>query len=166
MDHDDLFATAPAEPEQPKALTVTELNRQIKGMIERKYGTTWVEGEVSNFRPAASGHIYFTLKDESSQIPVAFFRGQQRGFKLNLADGLKVKIYGEITLYLERGQHQIIARKIEEAGKGDLQKAFEELKAKLQEEGLFDESRKQALPYLPRHIGIVAPGHPARGDRP
>jgi len=134
---------------------VTELNRRIKGLIEREFGTLWVEGEVSNFRPAASGHIYFTLKDESSQIPVAYFKGSQRGFKLSLKDGMKVRVYGDVTLYLERGQHQIIAKMIEEAGKGDLQKAFEELKEKLQKEGLFDAARKRPLPFLPRHIGIV-----------
>jgi exodeoxyribonuclease VII large subunit len=110
---------------------------------------------VSNFRPAASGHIYFTLKDEGSQIPVAYFKGSQRGFRLALKDGMKVRVYGDVTLYLERGQHQLIARMIEEAGKGDLQKAFEELKEKLNREGLFDAARKRPLPFLPRHIGIV-----------
>lgn len=155
MLQDDLFSPKPSPRPAPQAVSVTELNRRIKGLIEREFGTLWVEGEVSNFRPAASGHIYFTLKDESSQIPVAYFKGSQRGFKLSLKDGMKVRVYGDVTLYLERGQHQIIAKMIEEAGKGDLQKAFEELKEKLQKEGLFDAARKRPLPFLPRHIGIV-----------
>jgi exodeoxyribonuclease VII large subunit len=150
----DLWSTRADKPELP-ALSVTELNRRIKSMIERECGTLWVEGEVSNYRPAASGHIYFTLKDETSQIPVAFFKGSQRGFRLALKDGLKVRVFGDVTLYLERGQHQLIARMMEEAGKGDLQKAFDALKEKLMREGLFEAARKRPLPFLPRHIGIV-----------
>jgi exodeoxyribonuclease VII large subunit len=155
MLQDDLFSLRPEKPAAPKSVSVTELNRRIKSLIERELGTLWVEGEVSNYRPAASGHIYFTLKDEGSQIPVAYFKGSQRGFRLALKDGMKVRVYGDVTLYLERGQHQLIARMIEEAGKGDLQKAFEELKEKLNREGLFDAARKRPLPFLPRHIGIV-----------
>ena len=155
MLQDDLFSPRPEKPAAPKSVSVTELNRRIKSLIERELGTLWVEGEVSNFRPAASGHIYFTLKDEGSQIPVAYFKGSQRGFRLALKDGMKVRVYGDVTLYLERGQHQLIARMIEEAGKGDLQKAFEALKEKLNREGLFDAARKRPLPFLPRHIGIV-----------
>jgi exodeoxyribonuclease VII large subunit len=154
MLQDDLFSTRPEKP-TTKAVSVSELNRRIKSLIERELGTLWVEGEVSNFRPAASGHIYFTLKDEGSQIPVAFFKGSQRNFKLALKDGMKVRVFGDITLYVERGQHQIIARMIEESGKGDLQKAFDELKEKLAREGLFDTARKRPLPFLPQHIGIV-----------
>ena len=155
MLQDDLFSPRPEKSAAPKSVSVTELNRRIKSLIERELGTLWVEGEVSNFRPAASGHIYFTLKDEGSQIPVAYFKGSQRGFRLALKDGMKVRVYGDVTLYLERGQHQLIARMIEEAGKGDLQKAFEALKEKLNREGLFDAARKRPLPFLPRHIGIV-----------
>ena len=155
MLQDDLFSPRPEKSAAPKSVSVTELNRRIKSLIERELGTLWVEGEVSNFRPAASGHIYFTLKDEGSQIPAAYFTGSQRGFRLALKDGMKVRVYGDVTLYLERGQHQLIARMIEEAGKGDLQKAFEALKEKLNREGLFDAARKRPLPFLPRHIGIV-----------
>lgn len=154
MQQDDLFAPR-AEPATRKTITVTELNRRIKTLIERDLGTLWIEGEISNYRPASSGHIYFTLKDEGSQIPVAFFKGQQRGLKCSLKDGLKVRVYGDITLYVERGQHQIVARAIEPAGQGDLQQAFEALKEKLMREGLFDPGRKRPLPFLPRHIGIV-----------
>ncbi len=152
---DDLFAARPAPQRPATAVSVTELNRRIKGLIERELGALWVEGEISNFRPAASGHLYFTLKDDGSQIPVAMFRGQRRGLTCELRDGMKVRVMGDVTLYLERGQHQIIAKIIEEAGLGDLQKAFAELKDKLQREGLFDAARKRPLPFLPRHIGIV-----------
>lgn len=145
---------AKAEPTR-KIISVTELNRRVKSLIERDCGTLWICGEVSNFRPATSGHIYFTLKDEGSQIPVAFFKGSQRGFRLAIKDGMKVNVLGDVTLYMERGQHQVIARSIEEAGKGDLQKAFEALKEKLLSEGLFDAARKRPLPFLARHIGIV-----------
>lgn len=154
MDTLDLFSPRPAAT-PPKSISVTELNRRIKTMIERELGTLWVEGEISNYRPAASGHIYFTLKDEGSQITVAFFKGQQRGLKSSIKDGLRVRVYGDVTMYLERGQHQIIARIIEPAGQGNLQQAFEALKEKLMAEGLFDASRKRPLPFLPRHIGIV-----------
>lgn len=154
MQQDDLFTYRP-QTDAPAPLSVTELNRRIKVLIERELGTLWVEGEISNYRPVSSGHIYFILKDEGSQITVAFFKGQQRGLKCTLRNGLRVRIHAEVTLYLERGQHQLIARIIEEAGIGDLQRAFEELKDRLQREGLFDPARKRPLPFLPRHIGII-----------
>ena len=155
MFSDDLFAAPPARTATSTAVSVTELNRRIKNLIERDVGSIWVEGEASNVKPAASGHLYFTLKDETSQIPVAFFKGQQRGLKLSIKDGLKVRVYGDVTVYVERGYHQIIARTVEPAGVGDLQRAFEALKEKLRLEGLFEASRKRPLPYLPRHIGVV-----------
>lgn len=156
MYQDDLFSPR-REPERatPEPITVSELNRRIKRLIEQQCGELWVEGEISNYRPAASGHMYFTLKDEGSQIPVALFKGQRRGLKCALENGLKVRVFAEVTLYLERGQHQLIARVIEPAGLGDLQRAFEALKEKLRIEGLFDAARKKPLPFLPRHIGIV-----------
>ncbi|MGA1531158.1 MAG: exodeoxyribonuclease VII large subunit, partial [Kiritimatiellia bacterium] len=156
MHQDDLFSPR-RDGDQPatEPISVTELNRRIKRLIEQQCGELWVEGEISNYRPAASGHIYFTLKDEGSQIPVALFRGQRRGLKCTLENGLRVRIFAEVTLYLERGQHQLIARVVEAAGLGDLQRAFEALKEKLRIEGLFEVERKRALPFLPRHIGIV-----------
>jgi exodeoxyribonuclease VII large subunit len=156
MYQDDLFSPRQeAKIADPEPVSVTELNRRIKRLIEQQCGELWVEGEVSNYRPAASGHIYFTLKDEGSQIPVALFKGQRRGLKCALENGLKVRVFAEVTLYLERGQHQLIARVVEAAGLGDLQRAFEALKEKLRLEGLFDAERKRPLPFLPRHIGIV-----------
>jgi len=155
MPHEDLFTPRPEKAAAPSSITVTELNRRIKGMLEGQFGTIWVEGEISNYRPVSSGHIYFTLKDAGSQITVAFFKGNQRNLKSPLKDGLHVRVLGDVTLYLERGQHQLVARIVEPAGKGNLQEAFEALKAKLMAEGLFDPARKRPLPALPRHIGIV-----------
>jgi exodeoxyribonuclease VII large subunit len=163
MIQDDLFAPRP--PPARVALSVTELNRRIKALVETEFGTLWVEGEVSNFRPAGSGHQYFTLKDEGSEIPIVFFRGAQQASRVVLRNGLKIRVYGEVTVYVERGRHQVVARLIEEAGVGDLQRAFEALKAKLEAEGLFDPARKRALPALPRHIGLVtSPGGAAVRD--
>jgi len=155
MQQDELFQPASAGQPPGAALSVTELNRRIKAMLDAGFGSLWVEGEISNYRPAASGHIYFTLKDAGSQINVVFFKGSQRGLKTALKDGLKVRVFGEVTMYIERGQHQLVARMVEPASKGNLQEAFEALKARLSAEGLFDSSRKRPIPFLPRHIGIV-----------
>ena len=138
-----------------KIYRVSEITRLIRVALENEFGSLWIEGEISNLRRPASGHLYFTLKDESAQIAAVFFKGAQRGLAFELKDGLKVRIYGEISVYEASGQYQIIVRKVEEAGKGSLQEAFEALKKKLAAEGLFDESRKKPLPILPRHVGIV-----------
>ncbi|HMP74304.1 MAG TPA: exodeoxyribonuclease VII large subunit [Kiritimatiellia bacterium] len=134
--------------------TVSELNRRLKETLEQVFGEVVVEGEVSNLRRPSSGHLYFTLKDSGGQVAVVLFRGNQRMGPLP-ADGMKIRVTGELSVYVERGQYQIVARKVEEAGKGSLQEAFEKLKARLQAEGLFDADRKKPLPLLPRHIGIV-----------
>ena len=138
-----------------KIYRVSEITRLIRVALENEFGSLWIEGEISNLRRPSSGHLYFTLKDESSQIAAVFFKGGQRGLAFELKDGLKARIYGEISVYEASGQYQIIVRKVEEAGKGSLQEAFEALKKKLAEEGLFDESRKKPIPVLPRHVGIV-----------
>lgn len=138
-----------------KIYNVTELTRKIKGLIESELGVLWLEGEISNLRRPSSGHLYFTLKDEHAQITAAFFRGRQRDTKLELKDGMKVRVHGEVTVYEKSGQYQIIVQQVEEAGKGALQEAFEALKKKLHDEGLFDASRKKPLPMLPRCIGMV-----------
>jgi exodeoxyribonuclease VII large subunit len=138
-----------------KIYRVSELTRLIRIALENEFGSLWIEGEISNLRRPASGHLYFTLKDESAQLAAVFFKGSQRGLILELKDGLKVRIYGEISVYETSGQYQLIARKVEEAGKGGLQEAFEALKARLAAEGLFDESRKKPIPVLPQRIGIV-----------
>ena len=146
---------AGAVQDNRKIYRVSEITRLIRVALENEFGSLWVEGEISNLRRPASGHLYFTLKDESAQIAAVFFKGGQRGLTFDIKDGLKVRIYGEISVYEASGQYQIIVRKVEEAGKGSLQEAFEALKKKLAAEGLFDESRKKPIPILPRHVGIV-----------
>lgn len=137
-----------------KVYSVTELNRLVKATLENEIGTVWVEGEVSNLRRPSSGHLYFTLKDAGGQLAIVLFRGNQRGMPA-IDDGKKLRIHGEMTAYVERGNYQLIARIVEEAGRGSLQEAFEKLKAQLHDEGLFDPARKRPLPVLARRIGIV-----------
>lgn len=136
-------------------LSVTELTRRIKSILERGVGAVWLEGELSNVRCPASGHFYFTIKDATAQITGVLFRGSQRGMACVPKDGLLVRVFGEVTVYERGGNYQIIVRRIEPAGKGSLQAKFEALRKKLQEEGLFEAARKRRLPLLPRHLGIV-----------
>ena len=144
-----------AEQDGRKIYRVGEITRLIRVALENEFGSVWIEGEISNLRRPSSGHLYFTLKDESAQIAAVFFKGAQRGLAFALKDGVKVRMFGEISVYEASGQYQVIVRKVEEAGKGSLQEAFEALKKKLAAEGLFDASRKKPLPVLPRHVGIV-----------
>ncbi|MBU0678221.1 MAG: exodeoxyribonuclease VII large subunit [Verrucomicrobia bacterium] len=141
--------------EERKVYRISELNRLSKTVLEDEVGDVWIEGEISNFRPAPSGHWYFTLKDADAQISAAMFRGNQRGMTFEPKDGMLVSAFGSVTLYEARGNYQIIVRQIEEAGKGSLQEAFEKLKKKLAAEGLFDEARKKPVPLLPQRVGIV-----------
>jgi exodeoxyribonuclease VII large subunit len=138
-----------------KLYGVLELTRLIKASLEQSFGQVWIEGEISNVRRPSSGHYYFTIKDENAQISAVLFRGNQRGMQFELKDGLLVQALGDISVYERSGSYQIIVRQIEEAGKGSLQAAFEALKKKLYDEGLFDEARKKPLPLLPQHVGVV-----------
>ena len=142
-------------PTLPKVYRVAELTRLIKTVMEDEVGEVWVEGELSNFRQPASGHWYFTLKDESAQLAGVMFRGNQRGVRFQLKDGMLLRAQGLISVYEKSGQYQMIVRALEAAGQGALQAAFEALKRKLAAEGLFDPAQKKHLPLLPRHIGIV-----------
>jgi exodeoxyribonuclease VII large subunit len=150
---DDLFAKP--KPAEPKALSVTQLVRRIKNVVEVGVGEVWIEGEVSNLKKQASGHWYFSLKDEGAQIQCAMFGARKRSGHDALADGAKVRVFAEASVYEARGQLQIIVLKAELAGAGDLQARFEALKRKLQAEGLFDAARKRAIPKFPRVVGIV-----------
>ena len=152
----DLFSR-PKTAEQ-KALSVTQLLRRMKNLLEVQIGETWVEGEVSNLKKQASGHWYFSLKDEGAQISCAMFGARKRSGAEDLEDGVKVRVFAEASVYETRGQLQIIVQKAERAGMGDLQAKFEALKRKLQAEGLFDADRKQAIPAFPRVIGIITSG--------
>jgi exodeoxyribonuclease VII large subunit len=135
--------------------TVRDLVTAVRTSLEREYGDTWVEGEISNFRAHDSGHLYFTLKDGSAQIRVVMFRSQARLLRFRPEDGMQVVARGRVTIYEGRGELQISAEYLEPRGAGALQIAFEQLKAKLQAEGLFDGARKRPIPALPRRIGIV-----------
>jgi exodeoxyribonuclease VII large subunit len=123
--------------------------------VEREYSDAWVEGEISNFRAPDSGHLYFTLKDGSAQIRVVMFRSSAKLLRFRPADGMQVVVRGRVTVYEDRGELQISAEYIEPKGAGSLQIAFEQLKAKLEAEGLFAAERKKAVPALPARVGIV-----------
>ena len=138
-----------------KIWSVTELTRRIKGALQRGFGSVGVEGEISNLARPASGHMYFTIKDEGSQIQAVMFKGSQRGLSFVPKSGDVVRAYGEITVYEKRGNYQILIRRLEPGGKGNLQAQFEALKKRLAEEGLFENARKQPLPMLPQHVGVV-----------
>lgn len=134
---------------------VRDLVAAVRTHIEREYSDAWVEGEISNFRAPDSGHLYFTLKDGNAQIRVVMFRSSARLLRFRPADGLQVVVRGRVTVYEDRGELQISAEYIEPKGAGSLQLAFEQLKAKLEAEGLFAAERKKPIPSLPSRIGIV-----------
>jgi exodeoxyribonuclease VII large subunit len=134
---------------------VADLVSAVRTTVERGYTDVWVEGEVSNFRPAESGHLYFTLKDGDAQLRVVMFRSQARLLRFRPDNGMQIVARGRVTIYDVRGELQLSAEFLEPLGAGALQVAFEQLKARLAEEGLFDDSRKKPLPLLPHRIGIV-----------
>ena len=143
-------------PAEPVVLTVSALTRKVRGLLEEGIGEVWVEGEVSNLRRQSSGHAYFTLKDAGSQIACVLFAGQTAQLRgMNFADGVQVQLQGSLTVYEPRGNYQIIVRRIQERGVGALQAKFEELKHRLDAEGLFDSTKKRPLPKFPRRIGVV-----------
>ncbi|MFC1812240.1 exodeoxyribonuclease VII large subunit [Thermodesulfobacteriota bacterium] len=135
--------------------TVSELTSEIKDLLEEKYPFVWISGEISNFKIPVSGHFYLTLKDEDAQINAVMFRGQNRNLKFSPEDGMSVTGMGRISLYEPRGTYQIILEYLEPEGVGAIQMAFEQLKARLSDEGLFDEKHKTPLPFLPSKISII-----------
>ena len=135
--------------------TVSELTRLIKAELEERFPAVWVEGEVSNLRTPSSGHAYFTLKDDGAQLRCVLFRGRGRRVPFQLEDGLQVLAFGGLDVYAARGEYQFVVELMEPKGLGALQLAFEQLKRKLEAEGLFDAARKRPLPAYPRTIGIV-----------
>jgi exodeoxyribonuclease VII large subunit len=142
-------------PPERRVWKVRDLVASVRTHIEREYSDAWVEGEISNFRAPESGHLYFTLKDGDSQIRVVMFRSSARLLRFRPADGLQVVVRGRVTIYEDRGELQISAEYIEPKGAGSLQLAFEQLKGKLEAEGLFAAERKKPIPTLPSRIGIV-----------
>ncbi len=143
------------KPEERPVLTVGELTQQIKYSLETKFPRIWVQGELSNVKFHTSGHLYFTLKDESAQLSAAMWRSRVGSLAFEPADGMKVVATGSITVYPPRGSYQISVDQLQPLGVGELQLAFERLKQKLAAEGLFDASRKRPLPEFPERIGIV-----------
>jgi len=149
---------AEAHPEtesQQDVYTVSRLNQEVKFLLEDTFPLLWVEGELSNFSRPRSGHWYFTLKDEAAQVRCAMFRGRNVNVRLTPKEGDQVLLRARIGLYVPRGEYQLVAEHMEPAGAGALQRAFEQLKARLQAEGLFDPAHKKPLPTMPRRIGVV-----------
>ncbi len=137
------------------AISVSQLNRRVKNLLEQGIGRLWVEGEISNLSRPASGHIYLSLKDDSAQVSAAWFRQRQRGPAIGFKDGDRVLAYCRVSIYEARGNYQLIIEQMEPAGEGVLKRRFDALKLKLANEGLFDQDRKQPLPGLPQRIGVI-----------
>lgn len=138
-----------------RVLTVSQLNREARVLLEGGFPLIWVEGELSNLSRPASGHLYFSLKDSAAQVRCALFRARAGLLRFKPADGLHVLVRARVSLYEVRGDYQLIIEHMEEAGHGALQRAFEELKQKLAKEGLFDAAHKKPLPAVPRTIGVI-----------
>lgn len=143
------------ESSEPHVLTIEELNLSIKQTLEGQFGLIWVRGEISNFKAHTSGHFYFSLKDSKSQISAVMFRGHNSRLRFKPTDGMEVIVRGRISVYEPRGNYQILCEMMEPVGAGALQKAFEQLKLKLKNEGLFEATRKRPIPHMPRHVAIV-----------
>ncbi len=148
-------------PSAENALSVSQFMAALHGLIKEQVGRVWVVGEVSNFVRAASGHCYFTLKDDGAQVRAVLFRGYAQHLRFELENGMEALVQADAAVYEPRGDLQLIARRVEPRGQGALQLAFEQLRARLAAEGLFAEERKRELPVSPRAIGIVASKHSA-----
>jgi len=142
---------------ESKIYTVSKLNKYLKKLFENDFNIqdVWILGEISNFNLHSSGHMYFVLKDKESQIKCVMFRGNNYTLRFMPGDGMKVKVRGDVNVYEKRGEYQLYAKEIIEAGKGELYLAFERLKEKLKDEGLFSEENKKKLPLIPRHIAVI-----------
>lgn len=140
---------------QKHVLTISELNKTARDLLENHFQHVWVEGEISNFVCPASGHWYFSLKDKHAQVRCAMFRGYNSLLKFIPENGMHVIVYARVSLYAGRGDFQLIVEKLEECGFGALQRAFEQLKQKLAAEGLFDEIHKKPLPHFPQQVGVI-----------
>ena len=149
----------PAQPTQDAIWSVSALNFEVKTMLTRGIGTIWVEGEISNFASPASGHWYFTLKDDKAQCRAAMFRGRNSRLGFRPENGQKVLVRAQVTLYEARGEVQLVGDHLEDAGIGELMRRYEQLKARLAQEGLFDPANKKEIPDHPRKIGIVTSIH-------
>ncbi len=144
-----------ADPSEPHVYSIGELNRLVKNTIEGQFPLIWVRGEISNFKPHSSGHFYFSLKDSTSQISAVMFKGHNARLKFRPEDGMEVIVRGKLTVYEPRGSYQVFCELMEPVGAGALQKAFEQLKKKLESEGLFSAAKKRSLPAFPKRIALV-----------
>ena len=146
---------APGEAPPRTVYSVSDLAEILSGLLQDSLPNLWVQGEISNLAKPASGHWYFTLKDDGAQIRIVMFRSQARLLRFKPENGLQIVARGRVTVYEPRGEMQLSAEYLEPKGAGALQIAFEQLKAKLASEGLFDQARKKSIPVLPRRIGVV-----------
>jgi len=151
---DDDATPSPATPAR-EIFSISQLNAQARMLLERGLGSVWLEGEISNLARPASGHWYFSLKDESAQVRCAMFRNRSMLVRFPVKDGARVLARGRVSLYEARGEFQVVIDHLEEAGEGALRRRFEELKRKLLAEGLFEAAQKKPLPTLPRRIGVI-----------
>ena len=143
------------EPSNRKVITVSDLNRDARLLLESEFPILWVEGEISNLAQPGSGHWYFTLKDDKAQVRCAMFKNRNHMVQFRPRNGQQIIVRGRISLYEGRGEFQMIAEFLEDSGDGALRRAFDKLKASLQQEGLFDEARKKPVPLLPEHVAII-----------
>jgi exodeoxyribonuclease VII large subunit len=146
-----------SEPEsaEPRIYSVGQVMAGLRTLLEDRVGRLWISGELSNVHHARSGHTYFTLKDDTGQLRAALFRSAAKRLRFELEDGMEVVVYGDVTVYEPRGDLQLVAREVEPRGQGALQLAFDQLRSRLEAEGLFDSERKRALPTLPSRVGVV-----------
>ncbi|MFT4902109.1 MAG: exodeoxyribonuclease VII large subunit [Lentimonas sp.] len=145
----------PLKPSAEQVLKVSELTHQIKSQLEGQFRQVWVQGEVSNLRRQSSGHVYFSLKDAASQLPCVLFNRDAAQLSFELADGMELVLFGDLSVYAPHGRYQLIAKLAIQSGEGRLQMEFERLKRKLAAEGLFEKARKKALPALPLKIAVI-----------
>jgi exodeoxyribonuclease VII large subunit len=143
------------DEEEKRPLTISELNAQVRGELERRFANVWIEGEILDFFDAHSGHWYWTLHDGDSQIKAACYKGTNWRIRFKPFDGLQVRVRGKLSLYAPRGEYQILVESLEPVGEGALKVAFEQIKLKLGKDRLFDEEFKRPLPYLPKRVGVV-----------
>ncbi len=141
--------------EEKHIYSVSELTKDIREILTDSFPNVWIKGEISTLRLPQSGHIYFTLKDKNAQLKCVFFRGANMKLKFRLEEGMECILLGRISVYDQSGQYQLYVESVEPVGKGAMQQAFEQLKKKLEAEGLFDKGRKRDIPFLPKKIGVV-----------
>jgi exodeoxyribonuclease VII large subunit len=151
----DVSGAEVVEQQGPRVYAVSQLNQVIRQLLEGQFEFLWIQGEISNFKAHPSGHYYFSLKDKKAQISAVMFKGFNRHLKFKPKDGIEVLVRGKVSVYEQRGNYQILCETMEPLGAGSLQIAFEQLKSKLQKEGLFDEARKRSLPTFPEHVALV-----------